>query len=462
MTRDSLHAGTVLLTLTSAVFVAMMQAGFALLAKGVVRKRNTINILTKNLIDVCISGVSFFLVGYSFAYGDSGNDFIGGQSDMFAFQPAVAGNTTYMWLYQWAFAAAAATIVSGAVAERCSLYAYLIYSTIITSFIYPVVVKWCWGGGWLSKEGYLDFAGSGVIHMVGGTAALVGATVLGPRIGRFEGGYVVPDKHSEDQEMVNEYLESIEGSSEFEPSDPTFQTLGVFLLWTGWFFFNAGSAGGLGDDDSMYDAGLAAMNSAVSPSAAAVTSLIIQLVRGSIKKDARTAGDQIHVDLGELNNAVLGGLVAITAGCANMYSGYALLSGVISVPVLMGSSAMLKALKIDDPLDASPVHCFCGYWGVVACGLFYSVKGGLSNSDNYGKRLGANVYGGLAIFGWTAATSFILFFSLKMAGILRVSPREEIMGLDLTHHIAKDDWSSNLVEHHTTPKKRSKSPLNEA
>ena len=432
--------GDVFWLLFGAVLVMFMQAGFALLEAGSVRAKNTKNILLKNTLDACIGAVLFWAFGFAFAFGGKGDalPFIGG--NYFFLMDIDAGhgkNAVFkdggygfaFWTFQWAFSAAAATIVSGAVAERCRLSAYAVYTTIITGFIYPVIVHWVWSAdGFLSafkttsnnageydpdfgSNGMMDFAGSGVVHMTGGGAALVAAIILGPRKGRFDAdGKVLPIK----------------------PHSTVLQAIGTFILWFGWYGFNCVSTLAFG---GAAVAGRVAMNTTLAPAGGGLAMLACSMVMGE-------APEVVAVLSG-----ILGGLVAITAPCPVVDAWAALLIGTIGGVVVYGSSAMLKMMKVDDPLDASPIHFFAGAWGVISVGLFASKRatttaytitdtnpgyGGFFGDD--GIQLGIQVLGVVLITLWTCGMSAIMFMVLKVTGLFRVSEEEEDMGLDESHH----------------------------
>jgi Amt family ammonium transporter len=433
-----------------AVLVFLMQAGFALLEVGSVSKKNTKNILVKNMFDASVGAIGFYLVGFGFAQGDSSSTggFIG--TDMFLLKGGfvdddagtIEGGSYALWLFQFAFAATAATIVSGAVAERVQFTAYLIYAFVLVLWVYPVVVQWGWGGaGWASAwkdepadkfmgVGVIDFAGSGVVHMVGGTAALFGAIFIGPRTGRFN------KETGEPQELPQQ--------------SAAFQALGTLILWFGWYGFNSVSTlaiGGL--------AGVAA-KTAVTTTLAAAAGCMTCLLLGKISDGV--------IDNGLANNGVLAGLVSITAGCSVVEPEAAVLIGVIGGVVYFYSSKLLLKFQIDDVVDAAPVHCFCGAWGVIAAGLFatetnyklaYYEFSQEQIDDGYSQPCGllygcganqfiANVIFVVAVFAWTALWSCVLFGGLNAAGKLRVSEEEELVGLDESHHGGLDgDYSKS-------------------
>jgi len=427
------------------VFVFFMQCGFALLEAGTVRSKNTKNILLKNLLDACLGAIIWWAWGMGVAYGDSasedGNVFIGtavGGSGAFLAAgwgtpkggfDGSDGYTISLWFFQYVFAAAAATIVSGAVAERAQLVAYLIYTSVITGFIYPVVVHWVWcnngflSGGFTADKsktilgGCLDFAGSGVVHMTGGVAALCGAFVIKPRIGRFdENGNAVP-----------------------MPGQSTpFQVLGTFILWMGWYGFNPGSTLGITPAGYGPIMARAAMCTTLSAAVGGITVVFFDRIFSKT------------YDVGMVCNGILAGLVSITAGCACMLPWAAFLTGFIGAFVYYGASKLMLKLKIDDPLDAFAVHGACGFWGVLAVGVFghpefvgFGWDG--ENGDVAGDEYAGFLYGGSTLFGaqlvaliieiaWVASLSTAMFFALKMSGILRVSEEVEMAGMDVSKH----------------------------
>jgi Amt family ammonium transporter len=435
--------GNTFFLLWAGALVFLMQAGFATLSAGSIRSKNVKNILLKNLLDACMGAVTWYFIGYGFAYDERGapeaNGFIGLGSSTFMLSGVddtvthAFGNDWVGWYFQFAFAAAAATIVSGAVAERCALVAYLIYTCVITGFIYPVVVHWVWdGAGFLSAfnpnavlTGCIDFAGSGVVHMTGGWAALVGAKILGPRQGRFM------------------------NPGSFEGHSTPLVIIGTFLLWFGWYGFNPGST--LAIHGYGRDAARACVTTTLSAAAGGISGLFLK------KYLPHKLGGTGVWDISHVCNSLLGGLVGITAGCSVMTPNHAILVGVISAFVYHLASCTMRKLQIDDPLDAFAVHGACGFWGVLAVGLFalkeYSYAPH-TDSPAYlaadGSVLGADA--GLLMPGtrgalfltqlitalieivWVVVTSSILFMILKVCGIFRVSIEEEAAGLDISKH----------------------------
>jgi Amt family ammonium transporter len=406
----------------AAFLVFFMQAGFAMVEAGFVRAKNVANILMKNMLDCSLGAIAFWAVGWAFAYGfadgESGNGFIGNAQ---FFLSGDFGGDYAGWIFQFAFAATAATIVSGAMAERTAFHGYLFYTVFITAIIYPVVVHWAWSGdGWLTAfpndgdpigtNGYMDFAGSGVVHMVGGFAGLMGAIIVGPRIGKYVGGQV----------------NAIPGHN------ISLAVLGMFILWFGWYGFNPGSTLGL-------SGGLAALAAKVAVNttlaAAAGASCITFLSKFRYGK----------YDTGLSVNGALGGLVGITAPCAAVDPWAAVVIGLVAAPVVLFGVEVLEKLHVDDVVGAVSVHGFAGVWGVLAVGLFATENGVLDHtgteSSAYGlllgggaEQLGIQALGAASIIAWTCVTSGVLFLAIKYTVGLRVSEEEELRGLDLGEH----------------------------
>lgn len=401
--QDEITADTVayavdnITLMIAAVLVLFMQAGFAMVEVGFNASKNSVNILFKNLMDMAVGALLYFLIGYGLMYGSDitgGAGFLawGGFGIGGVTADPVAGslNPQVDWLFQVAFAATAATIVSGAVAGRMQFRAYIIYSIVISALIYPISGFWQWGGGWLNALGFHDFAGSLVVHSVGGFAGLAGAIILGPRIGRF-------NKDGTANPMPGHNL--------------TFATLGVFILLIGWFGFNPGSqlafAGAVNTDVVM----LIATNTML----AACAGCCFALISGYF-----TLGKP---DLGMALNGMLAGLVGITANCDTVSNVSAIIIGLVAGILVVVGIMILEKVRIDDPVGAWPVHGLCGIWGGLATGIFGT-----------GQSLGAQIIGSIAIPVWAFVTCYILFMALKAAGILRVSEEEELEGLDITEH----------------------------
>ena len=390
------------------------------LEAGSVRIKNTRNILLKNLLDACVAAMIWWAWGHgaAYQYGGDGNAFIGTPGDAhFANKfsgenESESGADFAGWWFQYVFAAAAATIVSGAMAERAQLGAYVVYTTVITGLIYPVIVHWAWDGhGWISATnpdaflgGVIDFAGSGVVHMTGGCAAFWGAMIIGPRKGRFVGGNVV----------------AIEGHS------TVLQVLGTMILWMGWYGFNPGSTLAISPEGSAAQAARAAVCTTLSAAMGGLTVVIV-----SKMKD--------HVwNVGALCNGILGGLVSVTASCGTIYPWSATIIGFVGGCVYLSGSALLLKLKIDDPLDAFAVHGCCGFWACIACGLFTAPQYAYGAGEGlfYGgtKQIGAQLVFLLANLTWTSTIASSMFMLLKMFGVLRISSEVEEVGMDISKH----------------------------
>ncbi len=396
----------------AAVLVFLMQPGFALVEAGLTRAKNAANIMMKNLMDVAIGVLVFAAIGWGIAYpGDfsigSIFGFAGfGIPGLMDLAPADAVdyplNVGVDFFFQAAFAATAATIVSGAVAGRTQFRGYIVYSVVITALIYPIVVSWKWGGGWLDELGYTDFAGSGLVHMVGGVAALMGAWIIGPRIGKF----------------------GKDGKPRAIPGHSIPLTiLGVFILFIGWFGFNPGSQ--LQADLAVpVLAVLTVLPAAAGAVAAMATSWIVQG-----KPDVSMAG-----------NGMLAGLVAICSGIGDMTAIGAVITGLVAGTIVVLAVFAIERMQIDDPVGAFSVHGICGFWGLIATGLF-ATSAGTNGSEVEGLFYGGGaglladqVIGGLAIAAFVGVTAGLLFFAMKSAGFLRVSVEDEIEGLDVAEH----------------------------
>lgn len=386
----------------AAVLVLFMQAGFAMVEAGFNSAKNTVNILFKNVMDLCLGMLLFYVVGYGLMYpGDAGNGFfafgqigIGGIGADAAAAGALAPQVD--WLFQVAFAATAATIVSGAVAGRLKFPAYLIYSAVITGLIYPISGFWKWGGGWLDQMGFYDFAGSLVVHAVGGFAGLAGAIVLGPRIGRF----------------------AKDGSSRAIPGhNLPIAALGVFILLIGWFGFNPGSQlaiVGKGNTDAVM---LIAVNTLLAAGAGGVLAMISTWIMHK-KPDLTMAA-----------NGILAGLVGITANCDSVTNVSAIIIGAVAGVLVVLGVKLLDKLKIDDPVGAFPVHGMCGVWGGIATAIF-----GSAAMPGGAHAFIPQLVGSIVIPIWAFGTMLILFFILKKLNLLRVSKQEELRGLDIGEH----------------------------
>jgi Amt family ammonium transporter len=442
--------------------VFFMHAGFAMLETGSVRNMNKVNILFKNIGTVTIGSLCYFVIGYGLAYGsDASNDFIGSNSfagsslyneeyektllDFQEADPALAeyeggavgrsiytGNAHRTFFFQFAFCVTAATIVSGAVAGRIKLEAYFFIAAYMTTFVYPVVTYWVWSSeGWLSAFtsgeklfntcGLIDYAGSGVVHMTGGVAALIAAFILGPRAGRFG---------EEAKAMPGHNL--------------AMAALGTLILWFGWYGFNCGSA--LAFDGT--NVAKVAVTTSLSPAAACLTAIIYSKA---------TTGTY---DLPMALNAILGGLVSITAGCSTVEDWSAIVIGVIGAFVYIFAANALVKYEIDDPIGASPVHGACGAWGVIAVGIFGNGRDVLtaysgcpenfvSDNSQYwqplpGSQMAVQIIGVLAITAWVLATFAPVVFIMKKINFLRVDPDMELAGLDQSEHLASAPVESEV------------------
>eukprot|EP00397_Hematodinium_sp_SG-2012_P019274 GEMP01019796.1.p1 GENE.GEMP01019796.1~~GEMP01019796.1.p1 ORF type:complete len:692 (+),score=140.42 GEMP01019796.1:132-2207(+) len=456
--------------------VMFMQLGFAILECGAVRAKNAQHILLKNILDVTTGTLAWWIVGYPLAYGHTdtqerhtdaygnpcyetvgryGSTFSGsffyGMSDVFHFCGMTApsflaaldnvkvgdavdftpsslehcvytpiprieyAGTFEAWFFQWAFCAAGATIMSGGVAERLQLPGYITMSVSMSAFVYPIVVSWMWSGyGWTT---YYDFAGSGIVHMTGGVAALLGATIAGPRKGRFE------------------------NPAEFGPHNMPFVVLGTFILWFGWYGFNPGSTLGMSDGLTAMTAALAAVNTTISAATCGLVSFIIETIK--------TRG---KYDVSVLCNGILAGLVSVTASCGNVQPWGAFIIGLIGGHVFRGTSYIITRLRIDDPLDAFAIHGACGFWGAIAVpifdlggdGFFYGLGDGSSvwyntttskwEGVSKGKQFGVQLITLLAIIGWVGVWSMILFGGLRAAGWLTEDSIVQKVGADTSFH----------------------------
>ena len=393
--------------LVATVLVFLMQAGFALLESGAARAKNSINIIMKNVMDMSIGSLAFWLVGFGLMFGANESGWIGTNNfGLSEIDPAseTGMNDYAFFIFQTVFAATAATIISGAVAERTKFTAYLIYAVAVTAFIYPIFGSWVWGGGWLNDvgPGFVDFAGSTVVHSVGGWAALAGAIVVGPRIGKY----------------VDGKAQRIPGHS------VTLMALGVFILWFGWFGFNAGSTVS-GNDQSI------AIIFITTNLAAAAGAIGAMLISYTLWK---------RFDVYMTLNGVIAGLVAITAGCANMGPSMAILTGLIGgFVVVLAANFLENTLKIDDPVGAIAAHGFTGAWGTIAVGLFAQEEFGGINGLCFGGgagQLGAQIVGVAAAFVFVFTSSFIVFKLIDSVIGMRVSSEEEETGLDVSEHSA--------------------------
>jgi Amt family ammonium transporter len=383
--------------LLSGILVFFMQAGFTLVESGMTRSKNAVNIAMKNLLDICVGSLTYWFVGYSLMYGDSSNGW-------FFWSGILQGDGADLF-FQTMFAATAATIVSGAIAGRTKYSTYAIFTVVMTAFVYPIAGGWEWNGGWLNtafEAEFIDFAGSSIVHGVGGFAALVAAFMVGPRIGKFVDGKVVP----------------IPGHNQI------LTTLGVFILWLGWFGFNGGSQLAWGGDDAIGASAVVVVTN-LAAAAGALGALITTWIWYGKPNLAQTL------------NGALAGLVSITAGCGNMTEGGAVLAGLIGGVIVVFSIEFIeKKLKIDDAIGAASVHGVAGFWGTIVIGL-WGVSGeeaiGLFNGGGSAQFV-AQLVGALSYILWAVVLSFVVFGILKATIGLRVTEEEEIAGLDVSEH----------------------------
>ena len=391
-----------------AVLVFFMQAGFAMVEAGFTRAKNTGNITMKNLMDFVLGSIIYWIIGYGLMYGKSVGGFLGIPTGWFSKLSEAAvidgGMTEYATLFfQTVFCATAATIVSGAMAERTKFSAYLVYSVCISLFIYPIAGHWVWGGGWLAQLGFHDFAGSGLVHMLGGTCALIGAAILGPRIGKYNSkGKSVP----------------IQGHNIL------IGALGVFILWFGWFGFNPASTLKLSDGGYLVAAKVF-ITTNIAACAAALMAMTFTWVKHG------------KPDVSMTLNGVLAGLVAITANCDVVTPVGALIIGAVGGLLMSFAIEFLdQVLKIDDPVGAIGVHFVNGTWGCLAVGLFSAEEStGLGLFYGGGlKLLGVQALGVVSLMAWAGVLAFIMFHVIKRTIGLRVSAEEEINGLDIEEH----------------------------
>ncbi|MGM9607467.1 MAG: ammonium transporter, partial [Oscillospiraceae bacterium] len=398
--------------LIGAALVFWMQAGFAMVEAGFTRAKNTGNIIMKNLMDFCIGTVVFILIGFSLLMGEDLLGFIGKPGfDLFT---AYESFDFSSFVFNLVFCATTATIVSGAMAERTKFLSYCIYSAVISALIYPIEAHWIWGGGWLAQLGFHDFAGSCAIHMVGGISALIGAKLLGPRIGKFN--------HDASGKVTK--------VNAFPGHSIALGALGVFILWLGWYGFNGAAA------TSVEQLGSIFLTTTVAPAVATVVCMIFTWLKYG------------KPDVSMCLNASLAGLVAITAPCdVTDCFGACVIGAVAGLLVVFGVWLLDNKLHIDDPVGAVAVHCMNGIWGTLAVGLFATdTAPAYAIANASGKTLKGLFYGGgfelmglqllgfVAVAAWTVVTITITFLVIKAAIGLRVSREEELIGLDATEH----------------------------
>merc|ERR1719399_2528688 len=423
--------------------VMFMHAGFAMLESGCCRAGFVQSVLEKNLLNCCVSTLGWWLFGWAFAYGGvpqygfiGSSEFASVGANFLEFDEdsgvITAGDGNLNWFFQWAFCMTSATIVSGAVAERLQLGGYCIFCFIMTSFVYPVVVAWTWScAGWLNYigAGYYDFAGSGIVHLCGGAGAIVGCKIIGPRTGRYD--------ENTDQTM-------------FEPHNVSLVVLGTIILWFGWYGFNCGSTLAMDGAGSGQLAAQVAVNTTLSPAFAGLLTSFVRRYQTGRWSAVSTCG------------GILGGLVSITAGCGSVRPFSAVIIGCIGGIMYMLAGDMMVRFKIDDPVEAFPVHGACGMWGVLAAALFdWGVPAGYWNgwggfSPTEGATLGsgllANFVGIVAIFVWSGTLLGLTFTALKAAHFLRIPVEGELEGLDAHEFSPTKAYAS--VEEGVSPKPR--------
>jgi Amt family ammonium transporter len=382
-------------TLVAAALVFFMQAGFAMVESGFTRAKNAVNIMMKNLMDFAVGSLAYWAIGFGLMFGATTTGWFG-TTGFFLSDFKVGGDPWVLafWMFQVVFAATAATIVSGAMAERTRFSGYLLYSAVISAFIYPLFGGWAWGSlfhgdGWLEQLGFIDFAGSTVVHSIGGWAALAGAIVLGPRMGKY-------GKDGKPKAIPGHNI--------------PMAAVGVFILWLGWFGFNPGSTTAGNTDIAMIF-----VNTNLAAAAGCVMAMLTSWV--IFKKP----------EIGMSLNGALAGLVGITAGCANVTPLSSIIIGAIAGVLVVLSVLFFDRIKVDDPVGAVSVHGICGAWGTLAAGLF-NIEGVTA------KIIGVQLTGIGAAFVWSFGMAFILFKVIDMTIGLRVSKEEEREGLDISEH----------------------------
>ena len=423
----------------SSSLVFFMQAGFAMLCAGCVQLKNVQNSMLKNLLDACGAALGFWSVGYAFAYGgmdftDPNKTFIG-STNFFL----MGVEDLMFWLFQFAFAASSATIVAGTLAERCQMAAYLCYSLTLTGFVYPVVAHSVWSPqGFLNANavyplwgvGVIDFAGSLVVHLTGGSTALIATYLLGPRRGRFYDYRGHP----------------LDKPTEFPGHSPALQMLGAFILWFGWYGFNAGSAISITGPNQAQVVSLVAVNTTLAAASACVSALVVNYIL-----EERKTGEG-SFSLTYAMNATLGGLVSITGSCGVVEPWAAVIIGFIAGILYLNTSKLLIRMRIDDVVDAVPVHMTNGIWGTIAVGLFASSNrlklayGEVGDVGAFmggnGTLLGCQLIGILFVVGWVTCLMFPFFCMLNYMGWLRSEPADEVEGLDSRYHTSAKNRDS--------------------
>jgi len=414
--------------LLSMMLVFFMHAGFSMLECGTVRFKNTQNILTKNLFVVCAGFLCWYVFGFALAFGpvEDPNKFSGGTG--FFMEGFWKDKSKFrFWLFQGAFCATGATIVSGAMAERTQLKGFALYTILMTSFIYPIVVYWGWSGsgalnyteGDESKSAvgpaFMDFAGSGLVHLTGGVGALCGAIIVGPRNGRW------------DESKAND----------FDGHSVPFCVLGTFFLWFGWYGFNPGSTGSMHDVATANTAGLVAVNTTLAP---CVAGLLVFSLRALVFQPRL-------MDVGAFCNGILAGLVSITAGCAAVEPWESIIIGLVGGLMYQATSMLIKKLKIDDVVDAFAVHGACGCWGILAVGFFGNPDEGIGGNGVFygGDQLGTQIFAAFIIIIWVGGLSILIFLPLRLLGMLRMGDEFQEKGADVMEHSPSKAYSEPQV-----------------
>jgi len=417
--------------LLAAMLVFFMHSGFSMLEAGCVRHKNTQNILAKNLIVVTVGFLCWYIIGFPIALGspEEPNKFAGGNH--FAMDGFWDNKSKFReWLFQGAFCATGGTIVSGAMAERTQLKGFIVYTVLLTSIIYPIVIWWGWSGNGIfnytndAGEGesavggppLQDFAGSGLVHMVGGIGALCGAIIVGPRFGRWEA-----DKEAE-----------------FEGHSIPLCVLGTFFLWFGWYGFNPGSTLSMHTAEAANLAGLVAVNTTLAP---CVAGLLVFFLR------AKVCPPRL-LDVGGFCNGILAGLVSITAGCGFVKPWEAIIIGFIGGLVYQGVSMLMKMLKVDDVVDAFAVHGASGFWGLIALGFFGNPDEGIGGNGVFygGNQIGTQLFAALMIVIWVAPLSVAIMLPLRLVGALRHSDDFQEAGADIMEHSPSKAYSQKEKE----------------
>ncbi len=377
--------------ITAGAIVFLMQAGFGLLESGMSRAKNSVNVIMKNYMDLCIGSLIYFSIGYGLMFGSNSSGWFGTDHFMLS---TTSGSELGFAFFQTMFAATAVTIMSGAMAERTKFVGYILSAIFICAVVYPVYGSWVWGSfyegsGWLADLGFIDFAGSSVVHSVGGWCALAGILVLGPRLGRF----------------------TREGPADIPAHNMMYVAIGGFILWFGWFGFNAGST-----LTGTKDIGVIAYNTQLAAAAGATGVLLLFVITNTKILASRTI------------NGSIAGLVAVTAGCASMTPLYAIITGFVASAVYILGEALLLRWKIDDVVGAVSVHGFCGAWGTIAAGMFYA-------EDMWNMQIiYVQLLGVAAAFLWTFPLMYIFFYIVNKVVGLRASHDEERRGLDFSEH----------------------------